>query len=82
MAIFHTGITLCSCFHFIFCLFNLAGKPILVTYMTQFIFLIFRNHLKGYQLALGVTFYMAKLHSQCTQMKGNDHFCMLHEMLG
>lgn len=36
MAIFHTGITLCRCFHFIFCLLNLAGKPILVTYMTQF----------------------------------------------
>lgn len=38
MAIFHTGITLGSCFHFIFCLLNLAGKPILVTYMTQFNF--------------------------------------------
>lgn len=83
MAIFHTGITLGSCFHFIFCLLNLAGKPILVIYMTQFnFFFILRNHLKGYQLAMGVRFYMAKSHSQCTQMKGNDHFCMLPETLG
>lgn len=73
MAIFHTGITLCRCFHFIFCLLNLAGKPILETCMTQFKnFFLFRNHLKGYQLALEpmgffvflMQSYPAKVHKQ------------------